>query len=279
MQPTNRAAKLRELHKEHVSNLEEQRHKAGEMEKLVLVLKAKAEKENALKLAQLEKEKFVKVKKLVRDFASYKKKEYAHELWLSIKHSSLLFPANQLAEAHRRLRWQKGASFEGKVLARMVILPKKEYLELEEMMSLSNSHGLFFRGLTFILEDALKRKGVLPSAAHEVSHLIDYFAGLKRKQKESEAMSEARALFASSLMSQKIRKKAVAQASREFASKGASLEYVKGINLGRDIFLLADLIREENGASEGENFIRQVAKYSELSEDLLNKLYHKAIGR
>jgi len=280
MRPIDRRNYLNEIHEGAVSKAEEQKL-AQRAQKRILVLNEKREKLAIQKLKiELEQEriKFVKLKEFVQAFGQNKKREYSHELWLSVKHASLLFPSAQLAQAHRRLRGMKGVSFEQKVLARIIILPKEKYLEVEKILEQEGSHGLFFMGLTFVLEDMLKKKGVLPSAVHEVSHLIDYFARVERDEKGFEAMAEARALFACSLMSQKVRNKALNQAQRRFKSITTSKEYEKGLNLGRAIFILADFLRMENGASEGEKFICEIAKHKQLNEPLAHELYEKALN-
>jgi hypothetical protein len=275
MKQINRRAPIEGLSDELLNARQKQR---TFKEKQLELAKRKKAEELALKefnaKLKANRTKLVKVREFFRKFHKYKKTEYSKELWLSIKHCSMLFPQGQIAEAKRRLRGSEN-SFEQKVLNRLVILPKKDYLEFEKMIGQTFSQGIFYMRLAFVSEDALKKKGVIPTLAHEVSHLIDHFSGNYRNTRSSEALGEARALFAFSMVSQKAKTKSLNQALTEFKAAQRPKDYIQGINLGRAIFILADSIRREAGVREAEGFIREVAKYEEINDELVRGVYEE----
>ena len=296
MRPNDRSAHRAAIQEGHLTHAEQRQHDAEQrqyqekqrqrveqMRRLVSVFKVEIEqsefeKEDVRRQLEKQRKQYAVAKKVAREFIHYKKREYSNAFWLSARQVALLFPRDQLEKAQRRLRGGRGKTFEQKILDRIIILPQKKYLKLQGALEQNESNGIWEIGLIFVSEKVLKKESAFRTVAHEVSHLADYFAGMRRSVKGREAIGEARSLFAVSVVSRHERRKAMERALTVYKSSKSSEAYLEGINLGRQVFLFADELRKKSGIVQGERFIREVARHKIITRQLVESLHKRMLA-
>jgi hypothetical protein len=218
------------------------------------------------------------VREIGRQFVSYKKREYRKEIRRTIRMLLNLFPAEVLAKANRRFKINSDKKdIVSQLVARLVIMPSINHLQLQRMFKAYTFIGKYFAGLAFVDEKTLKKGSVLEVVAHELCHLIEYSSGKSRKAIYDEILAKATDLFIISCAGEKERGIAIKRAKQKFSSKSGPAVYDNSVNRGQMVFLLADEIRMKHGIQSAEQFFRDLSAYKELTFRNINLAYSRAI--
>jgi hypothetical protein len=127
-----------------------------------------------------------------------------------------------------------------------------------------------FNNHVFMNERSFRKGGVNSVCVHELIHLVDTLAGVKRKPVDIEVLSNTISLFIESEVSGKRNEKMLSFSNSIFSNKYLEKEYSEGTNKGREIFLIAQRIREEKGRKAAIAFIQDLFSSTTLSEYAVN---------
>ena len=168
-----------------------------------------------------------------------------------------------------------GQSVEKELLDRIAILPPDKYKEIDLLLDGDDTHGWHMRSIAFVNERTLDRKGVLTITAHEIIHLLERFAGLKRTPIEQEVLSNGLSLYLRSRVSRKRRDEVVAEAK---ISRETNTTYNRSVARGDQVFLLADEIRTRKGDERTKQFFWNLFLSEKLGLRDIKRVYNKALA-
>ena len=260
---------------EYVS-LQEQRARDEQHTRLVRVLE-NARRKKVSKIKD-DRARYQLVKELARRRKNYMKSVYGKSIEKTIASALRLFPEMLLEKANRRLgllSTQK--NLVQQVKDRVIILPSLDYVHLDSLFEIK-TNGLFTKGLMFVDEKILRKKGVLGLVGHEIVHFIEDTSGVRRGELESEVLPEAANLYILSCASKRQRERAIRTANTKYVNKKETEEYNAGRNRGYFVFLRADEIRTAKGEKAAEFFFKSLFFLEEFTVRNIKQVYDKAMA-